>query len=366
MVHSHAARQTLLTIKREKKHSMFKTLRFLIVLLLGATAAQAQPKALFYMTRNPDSVRSFMQHVSKIDIIVPTWYSVDKNGMVWGGPNPLVLTTAKEHHVPVMPIVSGMGFHTKEFHAFLHNDAARTAFEEALPRECKLNGYSGFQIDFEDLTWNDRDALSSLVAEAAAALHRDGYKLSIATVPNAPGRPGQTAFGYWIYRDWRGVYDLKALAKSVDLICLMTYDQHTMYTAPGPVGGYPWTLDNLNYALKWVPKDKLSLGIPLYGYHWYAGMPKDNKGNITGNYISEPNAELLARSFGGKIQWDPVDRTAWFYIYRDYMREWVFFTDARTFQARYNLVKERGLQGFCSWVLGNAGPDIWNQLPSHN
>ncbi len=57
-----------------------------------------------------------------------------------------------------MPIVSAMGFGTKGFHALLNNDAARKAFVEALPQFCKRNGYSGFQIDFEDLTWNDRDA----------------------------------------------------------------------------------------------------------------------------------------------------------------------------------------------------------------
>ncbi len=344
---------------------MVKVVRIFILLALGAVAAQAQPKSLFYMTRSPNSVRSFMEHVDKIDIIVPTWYSVDKNGMVWGGPNPMVLKTAKEHHVPVMPIVGGMGFHTKEFNAFLHNDAARKAFSEALPKICKRNGYSGFQIDFENLTWNDSDALTSLVAEAAAALHGDGFKLSIATVPNAPGYPGQTPFGYWIYRDWRGVYNLKALAQSVDLICLMTYDQHTMYTPPGPVAGYPWVLQNLNFALKSVPKDKLSLGIPLYGYHWYAGMPKNNKGNVTANYISEPDAMQLAQAYNGKVQWDPVDRASWFYFYRADMREWVFFTNARAFEARYDLVKQRGIQGFCSWVLGDEDPAIWKLLPSH-
>lgn len=81
------------------------------------------------------------------------------------------------------------------------------------------------------------------MAEAAAALHAAGFQLSIATVPNAPGYPGQTAYAAWMYRDWRGAYDLKALAQAVDLICLMTYDQHTAYTPPGPVAAYPWVLE---------------------------------------------------------------------------------------------------------------------------
>ena len=346
---------------------MLKVTQVFILVALGALTAQAQPKALFYMTNDPGSVRSFMEHVDKIEIVVPTWYSVDKEGMMWGGPDPLVLKTAKQHHVTVMPIVTGSHFDTATFHQFVINAAARQQFIAALAPECKRNGYAGMQFDFEDISWTDRDALSTLVAEAAAALHREGYELSIATVPNAPGYPGQTPFGYWIYRDWRAAYDLTTLAKSVDFICLMTYDQHTQLTPPGPVAGYPWTVENLDYALKFVPKEKLSLGIPLYGYHWYAGMPPAGqlKPNIEANYISEPEAAHLEEAYHGQVQWDPVDRTSWFYFYRDDMREWVFYTDTRTFQERLTLAKDRGLEGFCSWVLGAEDPGIWKALPSH-
>jgi spore germination protein YaaH len=83
--------------------------------LLSACAVLARPKALFYMTESPQSVRSFLAHVNKVDIIVPTWYQVDANGLVWGGPNPLVLQTAKAHHVPVVPIVTNAGSTRKPF-----------------------------------------------------------------------------------------------------------------------------------------------------------------------------------------------------------------------------------------------------------
>jgi spore germination protein YaaH len=29
------------------------------------------------------------------------------------------------------------------------------------------------------------------------------------------------------------------------------------------------------------------------------------------------------------------------------------------------LARDRGLQGFCSWVLGAEDPAIWSTLPSH-
>ena len=340
---------------------------FLLVFFACASSLFAKPVALFYMTDSPDSIRSFFAHSGKIDLLVPTWYNVDENGLVTGAPNPAVLDAAHREGLPVMPIVALFG--KKKFHDLAASAEAQQRLNDAMLREAKLYGYSGFQFDFENLNYLDRDGLTAVVARSADALHKAGLELTIATVPNAPGYPGKGGFAKWIYTDWRGAYDLAALAKSVDLICLMTYDQQTRWTMPGPVAGWQWTVDNLNYALQTVPKEKLSLGIPLYGYHWFTGEPTVDKvtgeehPNLSADYISTPDALQLANAFGGKIDWDAGDHTAFFYFYRDQMREWIFYTDLHTFRDRYQLTADRGLQGFCSWVLGSEDPEIWNFLP---
>src|SRR5579863_5357795 len=290
--------------------------RLLLFLFSASILATAQPRSLFYMIDNPSSVKSFSEHADKVDILVPAWYSVDGNGLVWGGPNPDVLKTAADHHVPVMPIVALMV--QLDLHKLLLTPTSQSAFIAALLGECSKHGYSGFQIDFENVNWTDRDLLSAFVAQTAAALHKEHLQLTIATVPNAPGFPGKSAFSHWLYANWRGSFDLKALSQSADLICLMTYDQNTRWTMPGPVAGYPWTVENLEYALQFVPKEKLSLGIPLYGYHWYTDAPtKDaatgaEKPNPAAEYIGTPNALQLADAYNGKIQWDAEDHSAWF------------------------------------------------------
>jgi spore germination protein YaaH len=338
--------------------------RVICFLFVSVILAAAQPKALFYMTDSPNSVKSFTEHADKIDIIVPTWYGVDGNGLLWGGPNPQVLETAAKHHVPVMPIVAT--FVQADLHKLFTTPEARRAFLDSLLSECKKNGYSGFQLDFENVKWTDRDLLSNFTAETAAVLHKVGLQLSIATVPNGPGAPGKSGYSHWLYANWRGAYDLKALAQVVDLICLMTYDQNTRWTAPGPVAGYPWTARQLEYALQSVPKEKLSLGIPVYGYHWFAGEPAaDEKPNPTAEYIGQQEVDQYLAAYHPNAEWDSFDRVAWFYFYKDDNREWVFYTDKRGFQERLNLVRDRNLQGFCSWVLGLEDPEIWAALPSH-
>src|ERR1700758_502207 len=96
-------------------------IRFATVLIFffAAMAVQAQqPKSIFYMTREPLSVRSFLAHADKVDILSPNWYSVDSNGLVSGGPNPEVLEAARKRHVPVMPLVVNGGFAQEEVQKF--------------------------------------------------------------------------------------------------------------------------------------------------------------------------------------------------------------------------------------------------------
>jgi spore germination protein YaaH len=212
-------------------------MRRLVPLLLSLCAANARPKALFYLTATPRSVQSFIAHADKIDILVPTWYNVDAAGLVWGGPDELVMETARNHHVPVMPIVVNPGFNQENFHKLASSSLARGTMIGALFRECRKYGYAGIQFDFENILWTDGDLLTNLVREAAYAFHQSGLQLSIATVPNAPGYPGHGGFARWIYENWRGAYDLKALAEQVDLICLMTYGRaHALHAARSGLG----------------------------------------------------------------------------------------------------------------------------------
>ena len=333
---------------------------------IALTAAAHAQKTEFWMGNGADSVASFMAHKDKIDIISPTWYQIDQDGFVSGEPQPVVLKAAKDAHLTIIPLFALMN-HDKA-HALFGDPKAQDEMIASLIRECKDNGYDGVNLDIEDVMWTDRDGLSALVKKTADALHKEHLQVQIDVVPNAPGHSGETAFSTWIFQEWRGAYDLKALADSVDLICLMTYDQNTRWTVPGPVDGWVWTNQNLDYALKFVPKNKLSLGIALYGYHWYTGEPGfDARGRTphpTADYISEPNAIFLRDTYGGKTQWDDTDHTPWFFINHDQMREWVFYTDQRAFMDRYDLAKQSSVQGICAWVLGEEDPTIWAAIPA--
>ncbi len=337
--------------------------RLIMVLVLAAVCLGAETKAVFYMTQTPDSMRSFLDHADQVGILIPTAYKVDDRGLVWGALDPKILQAAAAHGVPVMPIVANPGFDQKIIHALLGDEAAQQRMIASLTSECERFRYYGIQFDFEHVSFTDRDALTSLVRRTAQALAAGGFKLSIATVHVYSDFPGASDYAHWLYEDWRGAYDLKELAKFCDFISVMAYDQHTGHTTPGPVAGFKWVQQVLEYSLAEAPKEKISLGIPLYGRRWYAGI-QNGQGALQIASVNAAAALALAAANGVEPVWDDAEKAPWYFFYADGERQYVFYNDAHSFQSRYDLAKRYSLHSFSAWVLGAEDPAIWSTLPA--
>lgn len=335
-----------------------------LLFALLSTLRGAEPKTLFYLTANPASVKSFLAHIDKIDIVGPQTYYADERGLVWGAVDPAVREAAAKHGVEVMPLVINPGFNQTTIHTLLTTPAARSRMIQFLLDECRRYKYSGFQFDFENVRFDDAGLLADLTEETARAFHAAGLQLSVAAVPRPSEYPGKGDYSQWMYTNWRGAFDLVRLAKAADFISLMTYDEHTRHTPPGPIAGMVWMQTILNYALTKMPADKLSIGIPLYGRRWVAGMRDKDTPAISVAPINGAAAVDLAGEFKVSPQWDDTDKTPWYFFYRDYLREYVFWTDARAFRERWQLVDRHNLHGISCWVLGDEDPSIWAEVPT--
>src|ERR1700678_2175032 len=137
----------------------------LLIATSAARIAAAKPVALFYLGGNPESIRSFLAHYKQIDLLVPTWYDVDQDGLLTGESDPTVLEVAHRDKLPVMPIIAL--FNKKGFHEFSGNHPAWERMNDAMVREAKLHGYTGFQFVFEGVSYPDRAALTALVKDSA-------------------------------------------------------------------------------------------------------------------------------------------------------------------------------------------------------
>lgn len=330
----------------------------------GRAAAQGGGEALWYLTSREESVQSFLAHADRISVVAPQTYSMDSSGIVWGSVDPRVIATAKARGVKVIPLVVNPGFDQPSFHRFLVSAEARARGVANIAALCKDNGFAGIQFDFENVHVTDRDRFTAFYRETAEALHGVGCSLSAAVVPRTSDFPGPTSYHKWIYDYWRGAYDYKALADAGDFLSLMTYDQHTRRTPPGPVAGVPWTSQVVEFLLKsGVPANKISLGIPSYSDWWYPNYdPQRSVASVAGQQVGYAQAVGVLARAGVKPVWDDRQKVGYAFWENDGINEFLFLEDARSFAAKAALVPKYGLRGYSVWVLGSEDPAVWNDV----
>lgn len=335
------------------------------VLLAPLTEGYAQDERLFYYVDNEAAYNSLVKHIAQISILGPQVYSVDSLGAVWGSVDPRVVALTKAHGVRLMPLVVNENFDQVELHRLLSDTAARNRATRSLADICRANGYWGIQFDVEDINIQDRDRFTDWFGEAARALHAVHCTASIAIVPRVSDEAGATTYDRFLHESWRGAYDLPALGRTADFVSLMTYSEHTRRTPPGPVAGIPWMRDAMDYTLRSIPANKISLGIPTYGQYWYAeGDASADHAHVTGHSVSWSWGAGLAARAGATMQWDEQAQVPYAHFSNNGVYEWVFLENVRSFGTKLALAREKQARGFSVWVLGLEDERIWDLLPA--
>ncbi|HEX7023830.1 MAG TPA: glycosyl hydrolase family 18 protein, partial [Gemmatimonadales bacterium] len=253
------------------------------VLALGASGARAQGLESVWYLRGEESIQAFLVHADQISIVAPQVFVMDSTGVIHGGVDPRVVATARARGVKLMPLVMNPGFDQPSIHRVLNDPLARALALRSLAELCRVNRYDGIQFDFENFHVSDRDAFTSFTRAAVDSVHRAGCALSAAVVPRTGDDPGQGSYDRWMYDNWRGGFDYKALADTLDFISYMTYAQHAGGSSPGPVAGYPWMLACLEYLLaQGVPPGKISLGLAGYSDWWFPAYDEKNGARVRG------------------------------------------------------------------------------------
>jgi spore germination protein YaaH len=330
-----------------------------IVLFAFRTAAAQHDESIWYL-RGEESIQDFLAHADKISIVAPQVFEIDSTGAITGSVDARVIAAAKQHHVQLVPLVMNPGFDQPSVHRVLTNAEARDRALRELAALCRDNRFDGIQFDLENIHVRDRDAFTAFARAAADSVHRVGCTLSAAVVPRTSDDPGMGAYDRWIYDNWRGAYDYKALASALDFISYMTYAQHTGGTTPGPVQGYPWTVACLEYVLSLgVPPAKISLGIAGYSDWWYPAYSDSLGAHGSGTDIGYARAaELLADSHA-QLQWDDLQKASHAYWESHGVFQHLWIEDARAFRSKLALVRHYRLRGYSVWVLGMEDPAVW-------
>jgi spore germination protein YaaH len=328
----------------------------------NAQARSQRLESLWYL-RGEESIQAFLLHADQISIVAPQVFVMDSTGTISGSVDPRVVATARARGVRLIPLVMNPGFDQPSIHRVLNDAAARATALRSLAELCRVNRFDGIQFDFENFHLSDRDAFTSFVRAAVDSVHRAGCSLSAAVVPRTGDDPGSGSYDRWIYDNWRGGFDYKALADTLDFISYMTYAEHTGGSPPGPVAGYPWMVACLDYVLtQGVSPQKISLGLAGYSDWWYATWDEKNGPRVRGSDIPYPRGVELLTAAGAAATWDSVQMAPYAMWAEHGVFQHLWLEDARALLAKRRLAVERGLRGYSVWLLGSEDPAVWAAL----
>ncbi len=199
--------------------------------------------------------------------------------------------------------------------------------------------YGGLDIDFEFIKAEDRDAFTEFVRVCAERMHEAGFQVSVALAPKT------SAMQRGLLYEGK---DYRALGEAADHVLVMTYEWGYTYGPPMAVAPLNMVRNVLEYAITEIPPEKISMGIPNYGYDWE--LPYE-RGITRARTIGNIEAVRIAINRGVEIKFDEVAMTPYFNYDSGGITHEVWFEDARSIQAKYDLIKELRLRGPGFWQI---------------
>jgi spore germination protein YaaH len=215
----------------------------------------------------------------------------------------------------------------------------------------------------EGLNITDRDSFTSFFEETADSLHAHHLQLSAALVHTVENMGGTSAYLDFLFENWRAGYDFKALGQAGDFISIMSYDEHTRRTTPGPVAGADWVERILHYLLaEGVPPGKISMGIPSYSDYWYTDYTEEKGGFSTARQIHYTEVQFLLGKFNATPAWNAKAGCNYAVWDNDGVFEYLYIEDAQSLKPKLDLLQKYTLRGISVWALGREDPASWEVL----
>lgn len=220
-------------------------------------------------------------------------------------------------------------------------------------------GLDGVNIDLENLNENDRNDYIEIARLVREKLPKDkSLVISVAANP------------YELKTGWNASYDYTELAKYADYLMVMAYDEHYEGGEAGPVASIGFVEKSISYACQNVPKEKIVLGIPLYGRYWKEGA------SYGGDAISMQKMNELVGKYQVQITYDNESQSVKAVVTikntdvkpRIYGKEWsegryiIWYENESSIKAKLDLVQKYDIKGVGTWRLGMEEKSLWNIL----
>ncbi len=277
--------------------------------------------------------------------IIPFSYNITKAGLIYGDHDTDAASLAKIRSLKNYALIhniSGSNFDGELVRQVLSSSTRRAALIANIYGLLRSNGYGGVNIDFENLKPASRELFNVFIRELSAKLRPGGFQLTI----SVPAKTADYASSAWF-----GAFDYATLGAYADRIMLMTYDEHSRVSGPGPVASIGWGEWVLRYAVSKIPAEKVVLGLAGYGYDWTSfGSAKA---------VTYQQVLNLLKKHDVSANWDAASKSPYFTYFSGGRRHTVWYENSTSLSAKVDLVTRYGVRGVALWRLGFEDQRLW-------
>ena len=233
---------------------------------------------------------------------------------------PLIQAARSESVAPIMVITNigdEGGFDSDLASTILGSQSIHNTLINNIVSIMREKNYHGLAIDFEYIYPSDRENYNNFLRRLVARLRPMGYILVSALAPKiSAGQEGT------LYE----AHDYAVHGELMDHVVIMTYEWGYTYSPPMAVAPINEVRRVLDYAVTEIPREKIFMGIPNYGYNWTLPYVEGTAAQT----ISNVGAVNLAYNVGAYINFDPVAQAPFFNYYDENGRlHEVWFEDAQ-------------------------------------
>ncbi|BAD74299.1 spore peptidoglycan hydrolase (N-acetylglucosaminidase) [Geobacillus kaustophilus HTA426] len=302
-------------------------------------------------TVSPALEASAREAAPYLTYLSPLYFAIRRDATLQEPPLDDFPDIARANRVTLVMVVANIenGQFSDELGALmLTNETLQNRLLDNIVATARRYGFRDIHFDFEYLRPEDREAYNAFLRKAKRRFAREGWMMSTALAP----KTSATQRGRWYE-----AHDYRAHGQIVDFVVIMTYEWGYSGGPPMPVSPIGPVRRVLEYAISEMPAGKILMGQNLYGYDWTLPYVP---GGPYAQAISPQQAIALAAKYNVAIEYD-TEAQAPHFRYRDEngREHEVWFEDARSIQAKFNLVKELGLRGVSYWKLGIDFPQNW-------
>lgn len=283
--------------------------------------------------------------------LAPFSYRVNRDGTLQAPPLNNFPAIAQANGAALMMVVTNLEegqFSAELGRVILTDEAVQNRLLDNIIATARQYNYRDIHFDMEFLPTDLRENYNNFLRKAKARLSAEGLLMSTALAP----KTSATQVG-----EWYEAHDYKAHGEIADFVVLMTYEWGYSGGPPMAVSPIGPVRQVIEYALTEMPANKIMMGQNLYGYDWT--LPYVPGGQYA-RAVSPQQAIQIAAENNVPIRYDTRAQAPYFnYTDGQGRRHVVWFEDARSIQAKFNLVKELGLRGVSYWKLGLSFPQNW-------